>query len=53
MQDKIFLLKIQRIKHNGAREKNDIQDELTSIFLINMFKLSGYVCDIQDEIRLL
>jgi len=53
IQDKILLLKIQRIKHHVARKKNDIQDELTSIFSMNMFKLSGYVCDIQDEISLL
>ena len=53
IQDEIFLLRIQRLKHHGARKKNDIQDELTSIFLINMFKLSGYVCDIQDESSLL
>jgi len=53
IQDKILLLKIQRIKHKRAPEKNDIQDELTSIFSSNMFKLNGYVYDIQDEIGLL
>ena len=53
IQDKMLLLKIQRVKHNGTRQKNDIQDELTSIFSMDMFKLSGYVYDIQDEINLL
>ena len=53
IQEKILLLKIQRIKHNSVRKKNDIQDELTSIFSTNIFKLNGYVYDIQDQITLL
>lgn len=53
IQDKMLLLKIQRVKHNSTRQKNDIQDELTPIFSMDMFKLSGYVYDIQDEINLL
>ena len=53
IQDKILLLKIQRVKQNSACKKNDIQDELTSLFSTNMFQLSGYVYDIQDQITLL
>ena len=53
IQDKMLLLKIQRVKHGNTRKKNDIQDELTPIFSMDMFKLSGYVYDIQDEINLL
>jgi hypothetical protein len=53
IQDKILLLKIQRIKHSSPGQKKDIQDELTSIFSTSMFKLNGYVYDIQDEMSLL
>ena len=53
IQDKILLLKIQRVKPDRVCKNNDIQDELTSIFSMDMFKLSGYVYDIQDEINLL
>ena len=53
IQDKILILKIQDIKHNSAAKNSDIQDELTSIFPRSMFKINGYVYDIQDEISLL
>jgi len=53
IQDKILILKIQDIKHNSAAKNSDIQDELTSIFSKFMFKINGYVYDIQDESRFL
>ncbi len=53
IQDKILILKIQRIKYNTPAVNSDIQDELTSIFSTDMFKLNGYVYDIQDKIKLL
>lgn len=53
IQDKMLLLKIQRIKHSNTAKENDIQDELTPIFTMDRFKLSGYIYDIQDEINLI
>lgn len=42
IQDKILVLKIQGLKYNEPHKKNDIQDELSSIFSTNMFELNGY-----------